>query len=149
MNRNFTSILALILVSLVFEFLTGCSSSGSSNTAPPPPPPTIAITKLVEGLEKSMGHDISNLSWMTDETKAAAEKKLKAITNNVGYPKKWRDYSKVTVEPNDYLGNAERVSEAMYDQRIEKIGKATDKTEWGMTTPTVNAFYRPQNNSIN
>ena len=107
------------------------------------------ITKLVEGLEKSMGDDIAHLSWMTDETKAAAEKKLKAITNNVGYPKKWRDYSKVTGAPNDYLGNAERVSEAMYDQRIEKIGKATDKTEWGMTTPTVNAFYNPQNNSIN
>ena len=107
------------------------------------------ITTLVEGLEKSMGDDIAHLSWMTDETKAAAEKKLKAITNNVGYPKKWRDYSKVKVEPNDYLGNAERVSEAMYDQRIEKIGKATDKTEWSMTTPTVNAFYSPQNNSIN
>jgi putative endopeptidase len=107
------------------------------------------ITKLVEGLEKSMGDDIANLSWMTEETKAAAEKKLKAITNNVGYPKKWRDYSKVTVAPNDYLGNAERVSEAMYDQRIVKIGQATDKTEWGMTTPTVNAFYSPQNNSIN
>jgi predicted metalloendopeptidase len=107
------------------------------------------ITKLVEGLERSMGDDIASLSWMTDETKAAAEKKLKAITNNVGYPKKWRDYSKVTVAPNDYLGNAERVSEAMYDQRIEKIGQATDKTEWGMTTPTVNAFYSPQNNSIN
>ena len=107
------------------------------------------ITTLVEGLEKSMGDDIANLSWMTDETKAAAEKKLKAITNNVGYPRKWRDYSKVTVAPNDYRGNAERVSEAMYDQRIEKIGQATDKTEWSMTPPTVNAFYSPQNNSIN
>jgi putative endopeptidase len=107
------------------------------------------ITKLVEGLEKSMGEDIANLDWMTPETKAAAEKKLKAITNNVGYPKKWRDYSKIKVDAHDYLGNAERVSEAMYDQRIEKIGHATDKTEWGMTPPTVNAFYSPQTNSIN
>jgi endothelin-converting enzyme/putative endopeptidase len=107
------------------------------------------ITKLVEGLEKAMGEDITNLSWMTDDTKAAAEKKLKAITNNVGYPKKWRDYGKVTIDPHDYLGNAVRVSQVLYEERIVKIGQPTDKTEWGMSTPTVNAFYSPQNNSIN
>jgi len=107
------------------------------------------ITKLVEGLEKSMGDDITTLPWMTDETKAAAKVKLKAITNNVGYPRKWRDYSKVTIAPDDYLGNSLRTTEVLYDQRIEKIGQPTDKTEWGMTTPTVNAFYQPQTNSIN
>jgi endothelin-converting enzyme/putative endopeptidase len=96
-----------------------------------------------------MGEDITNLSWMTDDTKAAAEKKLKAITNNVGYPKKWRDYGKVTIDPHDYLGNAVRVSQVLYEERIVKIGQPTDKTEWGMSTPTVNAFYSPQNNSIN
>jgi putative endopeptidase len=107
------------------------------------------ITKLVEGLEKSMGDDIRALPWMTDETKAAAQAKLKAITNNVGYPKKWRDYGKVTIAPDDYLGNSLRITEVLYDQRIEKIGQPTDKTEWGMSTPTVNAFYQPQTNSIN
>ena len=107
------------------------------------------ITALVEGLERAMGDDIQSLPWMTDATKAAAIVKLKAITNNVGYPKKWRDYSKVTIAADDYLGNAERASEAMTQQRIEKIGKATDKTEWTMTPPTVNAFYSPQTNSIN
>ena len=107
------------------------------------------ITALVEGLEHAMGEDIKSLPWMSDATKAAAIVKLKAITNNVGYPKKWRDYSKVTIAADDFPGNTERAAEAMFDQRIEKIGKPTDKTEWTMTPPTVNAFYSPQTNSIN
>ena len=107
------------------------------------------ITTLVDGLEKTMGEDIAALPWMTDETKAAAQIKLKAITNNVGYPKKWRDYSKVNVKPDDFAGNLERATEVMYSQRIEKIGQPTDKNEWTMTTPTVNANYSAQSNSIN
>ena len=107
------------------------------------------ITSLVEGLEKAMGDDIKALTWMTDATKAAAIAKLKAITNNVGYPKKWRDYSKVTIAADDYLGNTERAAEAANLQRIEKIGQKTDKSEWTITPPTVNAFYSPQSNSIN
>ena len=107
------------------------------------------ITQLVDGLEKSMGKDIEALPWMTADTKKAALVKLNAITNNVGYPKKWRDYSKVAVKRADFFGNARRLGETMYQQRIEKIGKPTDKTEWGMSTPTVNAFYSAQNNSIN
>jgi len=107
------------------------------------------ITSLVEGVERALGDDISNLSWMTEETRASAIVKLKAITNNVGYPKKWRDYSKVAIAPDDYLGNSLRAAEVMSQQRLEKIGKPTDKTEWTMTAPTVNAFYSPENNSIN
>jgi putative endopeptidase len=107
------------------------------------------ITELVDLLEKSMGKDIETLPWMTAETKKAALVKLKAITNNVGYPRKWREYSKVTIARDDYFGNFSRIAEAMHEQRIEKIGKPTDKTEWMMSTPTVNAFYSPQNNSIN
>jgi endothelin-converting enzyme/putative endopeptidase len=107
------------------------------------------ITSMVEDLEKALGDDISSLPWMTAETRAAALVKLKAFTNNVGYPKKWRDYSKVTIKAGDYLGNSERAAEALNQQRIEKIGQPTDKTEWTMTPPTVNAFYSPQNNSIN
>jgi putative endopeptidase len=107
------------------------------------------ITQLVDHLEKALGEDIKTLDWMTDPTKKAALAKLQAITNNVGNPKTWRDYSKVTIARDDFFGNATRLTEAMYRQRIGKIGKPTDKTEWTMSTPTVNAFYSPQNNSIN
>ncbi len=107
------------------------------------------ITELVDGLEKTMGKDIATLPWMSDATRKAAQTKLQAITNNVGYPAKWRDYSKVTVSRDDYLGNSYRAAEAQVSQRMEKIGKPTDKSEWSMTTPTVNAFYQPSGNSIN
>jgi len=107
------------------------------------------ITQLVEGLEKSMGKDIQGLPWMTDATRQAALVKLQAITNNVGYPRKWRDYGKVAVARDDYLGNTLRAGDVLYNQRIGKIGKPTDKSEWTMTTPTVNAFYESSSNSIN
>jgi putative endopeptidase len=107
------------------------------------------ITQLVEALEKAMGEDIRKLPWMSETTKKAAIAKLEAITNNVGAPKKWRDYSKLAIARDDFLGNHMHAAQAAYEQRIEKIGKPTDKTEWAMTTPTVNAFYSPQNNSIN
>ena len=107
------------------------------------------INQMVGALETAMAQDIHTLPWMTEETKKAALAKLKAITNNIGAPKKWRDYSKVTIARDDFFGNAMRATEAALEQRIEKIGRPTDKTEWSMTTPTVNAFYSPQNNSIN
>ncbi|HMC62899.1 MAG TPA: M13 family metallopeptidase, partial [Candidatus Solibacter sp.] len=107
------------------------------------------ISQLVDALEKAMGEDIQQLPWMTGATKKAALAKLQAVTNNVGAPKKWRDYSRLTIARDDYFGNAVRAAEAGYRERIEKIGKPTDKTEWNMTTPTVNAFYSPQDNSIN
>jgi predicted metalloendopeptidase len=107
------------------------------------------ITQLVDNLEKAMADDIKTLPWMGDETKKAALAKLASFTNNVGFPKKWRDYSAVTIARDDFYGNAARITDVLYQRQIEKIGKATDKTEWGMTPPTVNAFYSPQNNSIN
>jgi endothelin-converting enzyme/putative endopeptidase len=107
------------------------------------------ITKLVDNLEKAMGQDIRNLTWMSEETKKAAIAKLDAITNNVGSPKKWRDYGAVTIARDDFYGNFNRITDVLYQRQIDKIGKPTDKTEWTMTTPTVNAFYSPQNNSIN
>src|SRR5579871_1163247 len=108
------------------------------------------ITKLVEALERSMGKDIETLPWMTDETRKQALAKLHAITNNVGYPKKWRDYSKVRIVRDDYFGNALRAEENLSAHRIEKIGKPSDKSEWNnMTPPTVNAFYSSATNSIN
>jgi predicted metalloendopeptidase len=107
------------------------------------------IAQLVDALEKALGKDIQTLPWMTDTTKKAAIEKLKAITNNVGYPRKWRDYSKVTIAPGDFLDNSVRTTEAIVQDRMQRIGKPTDKTEWNMTPPTVNAFYSPQSNSIN
>jgi len=107
------------------------------------------ITQLVDELEKTMGRDIQGLPWMSADTKKAALAKLQAITNNVGYPKKWRDYSAVSIARDDYQGNSLRAAAALYDHRIGEIGKPTDKGEWTMTTPTVNAFYQPSNNSIN
>ena len=107
------------------------------------------ITDLVEHLDKAMAQDIRALDWMTEDTKKAALAKLAEITNNVGYPKKWRDYSQVTIERDDFLGNGMRMAEAMRQRNLDKIGKPTDKTEWNMTAPTVNAFYAPPYNSIN
>jgi predicted metalloendopeptidase len=107
------------------------------------------ITQLVLALEKALAADIQSLDWMSAATKQAAIAKLNAITNNVGYPKNWRDYSKVKIVRDNFLGNAERIAEFRYQDNIAKIGTPTDKTEWTMSTPTVNAFYSPQNNSIN
>ena len=107
------------------------------------------ITQLVSALEKALGQDIQSLDWMSPETKKAAIAKLNAITNNVGYPRKWRDYSKVAISRDDFAGNSMRVAEFRTAENIAKIGKPTDKSEWTMSTPTVNAFYSPQNNSIN
>jgi endothelin-converting enzyme/putative endopeptidase len=107
------------------------------------------ITDLVDQLEKAMGQDIRTIDWMTADTKKAAIAKLAAITNNVGYPKKWRDYSAVAIDPADYLGNGMRIAAADVRRELDKIGKPTDKAEWRMTAPTVNAFYSPPFNSIN
>ena len=107
------------------------------------------ITQMVDALEKAMAQDIRTLPWMTEDTKKAALLKLQAITNNVGSPRKWRDYNAVNIARDDHFGNASRATLASYNRNISKIGKPTDKSEWGMTTPTVNAFYSPSSNSIN
>ena len=107
------------------------------------------IGEIVKSLEKALNEDIQTLDWMTPQTKAAAIRKLEAITNNIGYPQKWRDYSKVTITRDDFYGNTRRAAAAAYERRLARIGKPTDKSEWTMTTPTVNAFYSPDFNSIN
>src|SRR5205823_4309353 len=87
--------------------------------------------------------------WMTAETKTQAELKLKAITNKIGYPDKWRDYSSIKIVRGDLLGNVQRA--IIFDRayNIAKIGKPLDKTEWTMTPPTVNAYYNFSENDIN
>jgi endothelin-converting enzyme/putative endopeptidase len=105
--------------------------------------------KMVDALEKALGEDIQKLDWMTPATKAQALVKLKAITNKIGYPDRWRDYSSVAIKPDDPVGNSMRADEFEFHRVLNKIGKPVDRLEWDMTPPTVNAYYDPQMNNIN
>jgi predicted metalloendopeptidase len=105
--------------------------------------------KLVQGIEGAMREDIGQLSWMSDTTKKKAYEKLDAIVNNIGYPDQWRDYSSVVIQPNDYAGNAQRARAFETHRQYNKIERPTDRKDWGMTPPTVNAYYRPPMNDIN
>jgi putative endopeptidase len=108
-----------------------------------------AMLKMVNELEAALKNDISQLSWMTDETKKQALDKLAHIDNKIGYPDKWRDYSSLTIVRGDALGNGLRANGFEFRRQLNKIGKAVDRKEWGMTPPTVNAYYNPQENNIN
>jgi endothelin-converting enzyme/putative endopeptidase len=111
---------------------------------------TKAKTQLMtEQIETAMQHEIDNLPWMSDATKAEALRKLHAIRNKIGYPEKWRDYSALEVKPDDYIGNAMRSYRFEDARRWNKLGKPVDRDEWGMTPPTVNAYFNPQMNDIN
>jgi predicted metalloendopeptidase len=113
-----------------------------------PPESKARMLKMVKALEKSLGEDIQNLSWMSAETKKQAAVKLAAINNKIGYPDVWRDYSSVVIKPGDLLGNVERANEFESKRQINKIDKPLDRKEWGMTPPTVNAYYSPSYNEI-
>jgi endothelin-converting enzyme/putative endopeptidase len=111
---------------------------------------TKAKTQLMtEQIETAMQHEIENLPWMSDATKAEALRKLHAIRNKIGYPNKWRDYSALEVKPDDYFGDVERSYRFEDARRWNKLGKPVDRDEWGMTPPTVNAYFSPQMNDIN
>jgi putative endopeptidase len=114
-----------------------------------PPAAKDNMEKLVDALEKALDADIKQLGWMSEATKVEAKKKLDAFRRNIGYPEKWRDYSSVTIKRDDPVGNVQQV--AAFDDRrsLAKIGKPVDEKEWGMTPPTVNAYYRPSMNDIN
>ncbi len=114
-----------------------------------PPAAKKATLELVNGVEAAMGEDLQSLSWMSPETRKKAEEKLNKVTNKIGYPDKWRDYSSVKIEPNDFLGNTLRANEFEVRRELKKIGNPVDKAEWGMTPPTVNAYYSPSENNIN
>jgi putative endopeptidase len=105
--------------------------------------------KMVHALEQALGQDIQGLSWMTPATKQQALIKLKAITNKIGYPDKWRDYSSITIKRDDALGNDDRANVFEFQRQLNKIGKPVDRAEWEMTPPTVNAYYDPLMNNIN
>ncbi len=106
------------------------------------------MLKMVDALEASLDGDIQGLPWMTEETKKQAKLKLDAIRNKIGYPDVWRDYSSLTVVRGDLLGNFLRANEFESKRDIAKIGKPLDRKEWGMTPPTVNAYYSSSYNEI-
>jgi putative endopeptidase len=103
---------------------------------------------LVNNLKSTLGDRIKRLDWMSDETKARALKKLAAFTVKIGYPDKWQTYDGITIDRNDYVGNLRRISAWRYNYNVSQLGKPVDKTRWGMTPPTVNAYYNPGNNEI-
>jgi endothelin-converting enzyme/putative endopeptidase len=104
---------------------------------------------MVRQIEDAMAMRIQQLDWMSPETKQQALNKLHAIRNKIGYPDKWRDYSSVTIERDDFAGNMSRASAFETHRDINKIGKPVDRGEWDMSPPTVNAYYNPQMNDIN
>jgi putative endopeptidase len=114
-----------------------------------PPDAKANMEKLVHALETALGQDIQQLGWMSPATKVEAAKKLDAIRDKIGYPEHWRDYSKMTVKRDDLAGNVERDSIFETNRDLAKYGKPVDETEWGMTPPTVNAYYDPSMNDIN
>lgn len=104
---------------------------------------------LVENLRTALGKHIIHLPWMSDDTKLNAIKKLNAFTVKIGYPDKWEDYSELTVDPNlSFYENMTKVGEWQQKKIMEKWGKPVDKTKWGMTPQTVNAYYNPMANEI-
>jgi predicted metalloendopeptidase len=107
------------------------------------------MLNMVNALEASLGQDIEGLDWMTPETKKQALVKLHAITNKIGYPDTWRDYGTVKIVRGDYLGDVQQARAFEVKRNLNKIGKPLDKKEWGMTPPTVNAYYSSGNNDIN
>ena len=107
---------------------------------------TLAMT---EQIEQAMQNELQNLDWMSPSTKVKAVEKLKTIVNKIGYPDKWRDYSGVAIARDDFYGNVSRAMQFEVRRQLNKIGKPLDRGEWGMTPPTVNAYYNAQMNDIN
>lgn len=114
-----------------------------------PPDAKARTLKMVDALEAALGQDIEKLDWMTPATRVKAMEKLHAITNKIGYPDRWRDYSSVVIARGDATGNSARATAFEFKRQLDKIGKPIDRLEWQMTPPTVNAYYDPQMNNIN
>lgn len=114
-----------------------------------PPQEKQEALKMTLRIEKAMDRDINSLDWMSTETKARAKDKLHSVMNKIGYPNKWRDYSRLRIVRGDALGNEMRARQFEFARQMHKIGRPVDKDEWMMTPPTVNAYYDPQMNNVN
>ena len=104
--------------------------------------------QMIHDIESAMGRDIDALDWMSATTKARAKEKLHLLTDKVGYPDTWRDYSKLEIVRGEGFENYLRSAEFESRRQLMKIGKPTDRQEWSMSPPTVNAYYRPERNDI-
>ena len=113
-----------------------------------PPEAKAQADLLVKNIISAMDQRLANLTWMDPKTKTEARAKLAKFTPKIGYPNKWRDYSKLEVRRGDALGNALRAAAFDYQRELDKIGKPIDRTEWGMTPMTVNAYANPLWNEI-
>jgi endothelin-converting enzyme/putative endopeptidase len=114
-----------------------------------PPTSKAATLQMVKDIESAMDQDLDTLDWMSPETKVRAKAKLHAVADKIGYPDHWRDYSKLIVKRDDAFGNVQRGIIFENLRQISKIGKPVDRGEFGMSPPTVNAYYNPSMNDIN
>jgi len=114
-----------------------------------PPEAKQEVLKMVKEIQAAMEQDINSLTWMSPTTRQQALVKLHGMANKIGYPDKWRDYTKLEIVRGDELGNVERARQFEFNRDLNKIGKPVDRSEWGMTPPTVNAYYNDQMNDIN
>ena len=106
------------------------------------------VNEMVDNLFAAFKERINTRTWMSDTTKAKAQEKLAKIIRKLGFPDKWKDYSSVEIKNDSYLANVLRSNYYEYKRMTDKIGKPVDKTEWGMSPPTVNAYYNPSYNEI-
>jgi putative endopeptidase len=106
------------------------------------------MVHLVSNLKEAFRERINGLEWMSPETKKKAQEKLQKFGTKIGYPDKWRDYTKLEIVHGDLIGNVRRATRFEYLRQIQKLGKPIDRTEWGMTPQTVNAYYHPTMNEV-
>ena len=113
-----------------------------------PPESKAKMQQLVADLEAALSERIDGLEWMTPQTKTRAHEKLAAFTPKIGYPDRWKDYSKLSVRRDDLLGNVRRATEWQWNYQVERLDKPVDRSEWQMTPQEINAYYNPSNNEI-
>ena len=114
-----------------------------------PPENKQRMLQMVNAIKAALDQDIDAAQWMSDATKQAAHAKLAAQVDKIGYPDHWLDYSAVSIKRDDFLGNVQRASAFEIKRRLDKFGQPSDRYEWGMTPPTVNAYEDPPTNTIN
>jgi predicted metalloendopeptidase len=106
------------------------------------------VSEMIENVRAVYGQRIDSLTWMSDETKKMAHKKLASFTYKIGYPDKWKDYSTIDIKSGSLIENLVSAAHYGHKEALDKIGKPVDRSEWGMTPQTVNAYYNPLNNEV-
>ncbi len=113
-----------------------------------PPSAKEYMIGLVDNLQEAYAERIKSIDWMSDSTKTKALEKLNAFTKKIGYPDSWKDYSSIDIEPDSLVNNLHNIGAWQFNYNLEKLGKPVDKTQWGMTPATVNAYYNPSFNEV-